>query len=115
MALIECPECGRRVSERAAACPECACPIAESHAPERIIEQQVVTRESRAQGSGGNVVAAVASFFIPGLGQLAQGRVGTGVFHFFAAMFAWIRLLGWIVHLISCVDAARWKPNTDRK
>lgn len=27
------------------------------------------------QGSGGNVLAAVCSFFIPGLGQLVQGRL----------------------------------------
>ena len=27
MALIECPECGREVSDRAAACPHCAYPI----------------------------------------------------------------------------------------
>lgn len=28
MALIDCPECGTEVSERAAACPQCAYPIA---------------------------------------------------------------------------------------
>lgn len=28
-----------------------------------------------AQGSAGNVIAALASFFIPGLGQLVQGRL----------------------------------------
>jgi hypothetical protein len=27
------------------------------------------------QGSGGNVLAAICSFFIPGLGQLVQGRL----------------------------------------
>ena len=111
MALIECPECGRMVSERAATCPECACTIAEPRAPERIIERQVVTKETQAQGSGGNVVAAVASFFIPGLGQLTQGRVGRGVLHFFAAMFMWVFLLGWMMHLVSCVNAANWKPD----
>jgi hypothetical protein len=26
------------------------------------------------QGSGGNIVAAICSFFVPGLGQLFQGR-----------------------------------------
>ncbi len=28
MALIKCPECGREVSDRAQACPQCGCPIA---------------------------------------------------------------------------------------
>jgi hypothetical protein len=29
MALIRCPECGRSVSDRAAACPNCGCPLSE--------------------------------------------------------------------------------------
>src|SRR4051794_34440499 len=29
MALINCPECGARVSDRAPACPKCGCPISE--------------------------------------------------------------------------------------
>ncbi len=33
MALIECPECGRRVSIDAAACPECAYPVSAGRAP----------------------------------------------------------------------------------
>ena len=33
MALIECPECGREVSDSAAACPECAYPIAAGTPP----------------------------------------------------------------------------------
>lgn len=28
MSLIQCPECGRQVSSKAAACPGCGCPIA---------------------------------------------------------------------------------------
>ena len=31
MALISCPECGRQVSDRAAACPDCGYPIAASN------------------------------------------------------------------------------------
>lgn len=28
MALIKCPECGRQISDKAASCPSCGCPIA---------------------------------------------------------------------------------------
>ena len=27
MALVKCPECGHEVSDRAASCPKCACPL----------------------------------------------------------------------------------------
>ena len=29
MALIKCPECGKEISDKAAACPNCGCPVAE--------------------------------------------------------------------------------------
>lgn len=62
------------------------------------------------QGSTGNVIAALASFFIPGLGQLLQGRVLPALLQFVFAILLWIVLLGWIVHLWSIIDAARYKP-----
>lgn len=63
-----------------------------------------------AQGSAGNVIAALASFFVPGLGQLLQGRLFTAAVHFVFAALLWIVLLGWAVHLWSIIDAARWAP-----
>ena len=61
------------------------------------------------QGSTGNVIAALASFFIPGLGQLLQGRLGMAFLHFILAALLWILLLGWAIHLWSILDAALWK------
>jgi TM2 domain-containing membrane protein YozV len=62
------------------------------------------------QGSTGNVIAALASFFVPGLGQLIQGRLFKAAFMFVAAIALWIVLLGWLIHLWSIIDAAMWKP-----
>lgn len=62
------------------------------------------------QGSAGNVIAAVCSFFVPGLGQLVQGRLGMAILQFVLAIVLWIFLFGWAVHLWSIVDAALWKP-----
>lgn len=62
------------------------------------------------QGSAGNVIAALASFFIPGLGQLLQGRLLAAIIHFVLAAVLWVFLLGWIVHLWSILSAATWKP-----
>jgi TM2 domain-containing membrane protein YozV len=61
------------------------------------------------QGSGGNVLAALCSFFIPGLGQLLQGRLLMAIIHFVLAGVLWYFMLGWAVHLWSVIDAAKWK------
>jgi TM2 domain-containing membrane protein YozV len=62
------------------------------------------------QGSTGNVIAALASFFIPGLGQLIQGRLTIAIVQFVLAAVLWFVLLGWAIHLWSVLDAALWRP-----
>lgn len=60
-------------------------------------------------GSTGNVMAAICSFFIPGLGQLVQGRPLTALIHFVLAGVLWLFFLGWAVHLWSVFDAATYR------
>lgn len=62
------------------------------------------------QGSTGNVIAALCSFFIPGLGQLIQGRLLMAVIMFVLAAVLWIVLFGWVIHIWSILDAALFKP-----
>jgi TM2 domain-containing membrane protein YozV len=62
------------------------------------------------QGSTANVIAALASFFIPGLGQLIQGRMMAAGVQFVLAAVLWVVWLGWIVHIYSIWDAARFSP-----
>ena len=64
---------------------------------------------SSGQGSTGNVIAALASFFIPGLGQLVQGRVFLALIQFVMAGLLWLIYLGWIIHFWSIISAALWK------
>ncbi len=67
------------------------------------------------QNSSGNVLAAICSFFIPGLGQLVQGRilaallfcVIVGISYFFAVLII-PAIIGGIFHLWSIIDAARF-------
>ena len=64
------------------------------------------------QGSAGNVIAAICSFFIPGLGQLVQGRILAALLMFVLTGVVWLvsfGLLGWVMHLVACIEAARWK------
>lgn len=64
---------------------------------------------SSGQGSAGNVLAAICSFFIPGLGQLVQGRALMALVMFVAASLLWFILLGWVIHIWSILDAALWR------
>jgi TM2 domain-containing membrane protein YozV len=70
-------------------------------------------RESTSgRGSGGNVIAALASLVIPGLGQLAQGRVLSALLLVSVSGILWVLsfgLLGWVGHVIACLDAALWR------
>ena len=72
------------------------------------------------QGSGGNVLAAIASFFIPGLGQLVQGRILPALLFFiftsgcYALAASVVLFIFWVpgalIHLWSIIDAARFRP-----
>jgi TM2 domain-containing membrane protein YozV len=69
---------------------------------------------SDGRGSTGNVVAGIASFFIPGLGQLVQGRVFAAIFMFVLAGAIHLLsfgLLGWLGHVIAAVHAAVYDPD----
>src|SRR6266566_6040278 len=65
------------------------------------------------QGSAGNVLAALCSLFVPGLGQLLQGRLFMAIIQFVLAGVLWFFLLGWLIHLWSILDAALWKPKQE--
>lgn len=68
------------------------------------------------QGSTANVIAATCSFFLPGLGQLTQGRPFMALVHFVCTGILWfisLGTLGWVGHLWSCLDAA-WFDNYRR-
>ncbi|RCU50999.1 MULTISPECIES: hypothetical protein [Corallincola] len=70
------------------------------------------------QGSGGNVLAAICSFFIPGLGQLVQGRILAAllfcVFIFAGYATAWLivpGIIALVLHIWCIVDAAMFKAS----
>jgi TM2 domain-containing membrane protein YozV len=70
------------------------------------------------QGSAGNVIAAICSFFFPGLGQLVQGRVLSALIFaivcFGGYLLAWLVLpliIAAIFHLWAIIDAATYQNN----
>ncbi len=73
--------------------------------------------EPNPQGSVGNVIAALCSFFFPGLGQLLQGRLFMATFFFlsttilYALAFLVLPLpLALIMHLWAILNAAMFSP-----
>lgn len=68
------------------------------------------------QGSSGNVIAAICNIFIPGLGQLVQGRLLAAILFFVltAAGYAlwWLvvpAIIAAVLHLWSIIDAAKFR------
>ena len=72
-----------------------------------------------AQGSTGNVIAALCSFFVPGLGQLLQGRLLSAILWFLFACVAfaitWVITLSllpfglFLVSVFACINAAVYR------
>lgn len=65
------------------------------------------------RGSTGNVIAGIASFLIPGLGQLIQGRLFAALFMFLLAgalHLVTFGMLGWLGHVIAALHAAVYDP-----
>ena len=63
-------------------------------------------------GSAGNVIAALCSLIIPGLGQLVQGRVIPAAIYFVLGAIVWTATcghFGWIVNLVATIDAAVYR------
>ena len=54
---------------------------------------------SPGKGSAGNVLAAICSFFLPGLGQLVQGRMSKAIWH------GILGAIGYGVSAITCIPA----------
>ena len=80
--------------------------------PPRLIHAPAPAPTGR--GTTPNVIAAVCSFFIAGLGQLVQGRFLKALWHFVLAGIVWFisfGTMGWVVHLWSCYEAATHKPD----
>lgn len=68
------------------------------------------------QGSGGNVIAALCNVFIPGLGQLVQGRILAAIMFFLVCAVGyalWFLIIPGIIaaiaHLWAIIDAAKFR------
>lgn len=110
MALINCFECDNKVSSVANSCPKCGAPIANANNTHTVGKIRVSHKSQT--GSAGNILAAICSFFIPGLGQLFQGNIFAAIIYFVLIPIVWffsiytLGILALILHIYSAAHAA---------
>ena len=95
MPLIVCPDCGASISDQAPACVRCG-------RPSTALGPTGGPANAGRPGAGGNVLAAIVSLVIPGLGQFVQGRPGAASVCFAAAVGGWA--LAFLVVMVSAVN-----------
>lgn len=68
MSLISCPECGRDVSDKAASCPGCGCPLATASAKTYTMTVSMATQRF--------LISATVSVFLDGvqIGIIGDGQ-----------------------------------------
>ena len=80
MALINCPECGKQISDKAAACPNCGAPVSDrSH----VMQSPIILKYAKSRS-----IAVLLALLLGGLGihKFYLNRPGWGVIYL---LFCW--------------------------
>jgi TM2 domain-containing membrane protein YozV len=109
MALMYCRECGQQVSSEAPTCPHCGVPrpvLLPVAQPEPLYRHPVSIAPRKEHDT---TVAALLSFFLPGVGQMYKGEVGLGVGFLLGTIAGYIACVvpGLILHVFSIINAAQ--------
>ena len=99
MALIDCPECGKKISDAANACPECGFP--RSNAPAQ-------SSQKSNQKKWNPAVAALLSLLVPGAGQIYKKETRHGLVWLLVVLSGYLltTILGLILHLCCIINAS---------
>jgi TM2 domain-containing membrane protein YozV len=110
MALMYCRECGNQVSSEAPTCPHCGVPrpvILPAVVQPELYYRHPVSIAPRKEHD--TTVAALLSFFMPGVGQMYKGDVGLGVGFLVGTFVGYMACIfpGIILHIVSIINAAQ--------
>ena len=109
MALMYCRECGQQVSSEAPTCPHCGVPrpvLLPVAQPEPQFRHPTFAPPPKQHDT---TVAALLSFFLPGVGQMYKGEVGLGVAFLLGTIMGYVACVipGIILHIFSIINAAQ--------
>lgn len=85
MALIKCPECGKEISDKAASCPHCGCPVGKTEHTNHLFDNIESTKNVMTDEKGMVITAAKPKQKKGGLGKKILIGVGV-VFAFFVVL-----------------------------
>lgn len=122
MALINCPECGKQISNKAGSCPNCGCPINKVE-----IETEQDRINVRGKNKGKNCLVFGAVFFVISMifgmstvdaelmlraKKLTKGLYGAEAFKWFVLRYApslllWISVILVVIGIIFLITSKR--------
>lgn len=106
--IKKCSYCAETINKEAVKCKHCG-EILDLEIKNARLQQSVSANPQNSMPNTG--IAAILSFFIPGLGQMYKGDVGAGILWLIFTLFGYFLLIipGLIIHLVCIVNAASSK------
>lgn len=106
-----CPFCAEEIQGAATICRYCRADVVNMQPAPSAASTTVVVQAPAQRWSPG--VAAVLSFFLPGVGQIYKGQILNGLvwMFFVAAGYVCFIIPGLVLHLCCVIGAASGNPN----
>ena len=75
MALINCTECGKEISDKAATCPNCGAPVTVQSSPQKGNTSPTKVKREGSKWEGAGTLLVIAGIIIPFTGNFQLGGI----------------------------------------